>query len=66
MKSIGETHIFGFENPEVRYWKGLNECQPGNHKRTISFTNFKNSRIYGRANQDRAPINLYGEHMVSI
>jgi len=66
MKSIGETLIFGFKNPEVRYWKELKECQPGNHNRTISFTHIKNSRIYGRAAQDRAPIYLYGEHMIPI
>ena len=49
MKSIGETLIFGFKNPEVRYWKGLKECQPGYHNRTINSTHIKNSRIYGCA-----------------
>jgi hypothetical protein len=45
MKSIGETLIFGFENPDVRYLKGLREYQPGKHNRTISFTNIKKSRF---------------------
>ena len=48
MLSIGEILIFGFEYPDMRYWKGLRECQSGNHNRTISLTNKKN-RICGQS-----------------